>query len=107
VIYSLGLWWIIWSPTEEITYQAYSLPRLQALFGRPWIALLLTAFWWGLQHCFLPLILDWDYIAWRFFAFFPGAIVALLVYSRTRRLPPLIFAHCPMDIVAAVMTLRF
>jgi hypothetical protein len=24
IAYSLGLWWLIWSPTEEITYQAYA-----------------------------------------------------------------------------------
>ena len=32
VIYSLSMWWIVWSPTEEMTYQAFALPRIQALF---------------------------------------------------------------------------
>lgn len=107
VIYSLSAWWIIWSPTEEMTYQAYALPRLQALSGRRWIAILVVAFWWGLQHSFFPLILDWHYVAWRFLAFFPGATVFLLVYSWTRRLPPLIAAHWLMDILAALITVRF
>ncbi len=34
LVYSLSLWWMIWSPTEESTYNGYALPRMQALTGR-------------------------------------------------------------------------
>jgi len=104
VIYSLSVWWMIWSATEEVTYQAYTLPRLQALAGRAWFAILLVSFWWTLQHSFLPLIPDWHYIIWRFLAFLPGVMVMTLIYQRTRRLPPLIFAHYLMDFSAMLMT---
>ena len=107
VIYSVSVWWIIWSPTEEMTYQAYVLPRIRALSGRWWITIPLVAFWWALQHSFFPLILDWHYVAWRFLAFLPGVIVFTLIYARTRRLPPLILAHWPMDILAALITIKF
>jgi len=103
VIYGLSLWWILWSPTEETTYQAYCLPRLEALTGRTWAAMLITGFWWTAQHCALPFIPDWRYLAYRFFAFFPGVICLMLLYLRTRRLMPLIFAHWPMDIAAAII----
>ena len=106
VIYSLSLWWIIWSPTEEMTYQAYALPRLQALLGRWWITIPVVSLWWALQHSFFPLILDWHYVAWRFLAFLPGVTVFMLVYLRTRRLPPLIVAHWPMDILAVLITVK-
>jgi hypothetical protein len=46
VIYSFSIWWLIWSPTEEMTYNGYALPRLQALTGRKWIAVALVGFWW-------------------------------------------------------------
>jgi hypothetical protein len=46
VVYSLSLWWIIWSPTEEATYQAYVLPRMRALTGRTWVAFLIVGFVW-------------------------------------------------------------
>ena len=29
IVYSLSLWWIIWSPTEEMTYQGYALPAFK------------------------------------------------------------------------------
>ena len=45
VLYGLFIWWILWSPTEETTYQAYCLPRLEALTGRTWVAMLIVGFW--------------------------------------------------------------
>jgi uncharacterized protein len=107
MVYSLSIWWMIWSATEEMTYQAYALPRLQALSGRAWISVLVVSFWWTLQHSFLPLILDWHYVVWRFLAFLPGVVVMTLIYHRTRRLLPLIFAHCLMDFSAMLITLKF
>ncbi len=103
-VYSLTVWWVIWSPIEEMTYQAYVLPRLQALTGRTWVAVAITGFWWASQHCALPFIADWRYVAFRFLAFFPGVLALMLLYLRTRRLAPLIVAQWPMDILAAIMT---
>lgn len=107
VVYTLSIWWIIWSPTEEITYQGYALPRLEALSHHSSIAVAVVAFWWAFQHSVLPLVLDWKYIVWRFGAFVPGVLVTILIYRRTRRLAPLIIAHWPMDIAAAIFTLKF
>jgi len=103
-IYGLSLWWMIWSPTEETTYQAYALPRLQALTGRTWVAFLVVGFWWAAQHSALPFIPDWRYLLFRFLAFLPGVLAMMLIYLRTRRLAPLIVAHWPMDIAGAIMT---
>jgi uncharacterized protein len=103
VLYGLSIWWILWSPTEEATYQAYCLPRLEVLTGRTWAAMLIVGFWWTAQHCALPFIPDWRYLAYRFVAFSPGVICLMLLYLRTRRLMPLIFAHWPMDIAAAII----
>ncbi|HEY1255096.1 MAG TPA: CPBP family intramembrane glutamic endopeptidase [Terracidiphilus sp.] len=103
-VYSVTLWWMIWSPTEETTYQAYAMPRLQALTGRTWIAVVIVGFFWTVQHCALPFVPDWRYLAFRFVAFLPGVLALMALYLRTRRLMPLVIAHWPMDIVAAIMT---
>lgn len=107
IVYSLSVWWMIWSPTEELTYQGYALPRLRALGGNSWIAVSVVAFWWALQHSFMPLLLDWKYVLWRFLGFLPGVLVMIAVYARTRRLAPLIVAHWLLDISGAVMTIKF
>jgi hypothetical protein len=105
VIYSRWLWWPLWSVTEETTYQAFALTRLEKLLNHRILAIVLVAFWWTGQHCFFPFIPDWRYVAWRFFAFLPAVLAIILLYSRTRRLPPMIAAHWPMDIAAAWWTL--
>jgi hypothetical protein len=105
VIYSLSVWWLIWSPTEEMTYNGYVLPRIQALTGSKWIAVVMVGFWWALQHSFLPLIWDWKYVLWRFLFFLPGVLAWLIAYLWIRRLFPLILAHWPMDVSAQIYTL--
>jgi uncharacterized protein len=103
VVYSLSLWWIIWSPTEEATYQAYALPRMRALIGRTWGSFVIVGSVWAFQHSLLPFITDWRFILFRTLAFAPGAFAMMAIYWRTRRLAPLIVAHWPMDIAGALM----
>jgi len=107
VLYSLLIWWPIWSATEELTYQGYLASRLAALTRYRWVVYSLVGFWWALQHCFLPFVADWRLVLYRFLAFLPGVLVFLAIYLRTRRLAPLIVAHWMMDLSAAVMTLSF
>jgi hypothetical protein len=103
-VYSLTVWWVIQSATEEMTYQGYVLPRLEALTGRTWIAVSITGFWWAAQHFMIPFVPDWHYVAYRFLMFLPPLLLLMPVYLRMRRLGPLIVAHWPMDILAAIMT---
>jgi hypothetical protein len=103
-VYTLSMWWLVWSPTEEITYQAYVLPRLRALTGRPRLAFLIVAFFFAGQHCMMPFVADWRYIVFRFLSFLPGCMLLIAAYLRTRRVAPLVFAQWPMDIAAAVIT---
>ena len=106
IVYSFSIWLLIWSPTEEITYQGYSLPRILAVSQRWWVAVLIVSFWWALQHSFIPLIFDWRYIAWRFLAFWPAMIVLNLLYLRIRRLAPFVLAHWALDTLALIITLK-
>jgi hypothetical protein len=50
VIYSLSVFWLVWSPTEEVIYQAYCAARLQLLTGRTWATVTWVGFWWAFQH---------------------------------------------------------
>lgn len=106
VVYSFSIWLLIWSPTEEITYQGYSLPRIYALSRRWWVAVLIVSFWWALQHSFIPLIFEWRYILWRFAAFWPAMIALNLLYLRIRRLAPFVLAHWALDTLALIITVK-
>ena len=104
--YSLSVFWLVWSPTEEVIYQAYCAARLRALTGRTWVTVTVVGFWWAFQHSLFPLVLDWRLIVFRFLQFLPLVVVAQLIYLRTRCLPRMIIMHWPMDLLAARLTLR-
>jgi len=103
-VYTLTVWWIIQSATEEMTYQGYVLPRLQALTGRSWMAVAIVGFWWAAQHCMVPFVADWRYVVYRFVMMLPSLILIMLIYLRIRRLSPFVIAHWPMDFAVAIMT---
>ncbi len=105
VLYSRLLWWPIWSITEELTFQGYSLPRLQVITGRTWLAMVLVSFGWSIQHSFLPWI-DLQHAAYLFMTFVPLTVAMQLIYLRLRRLPPLIVAHWLMDLTNVFFMLQ-
>jgi len=106
VVYSLSIFWLVWSPTEEVIYQAYCAARLQVLTGSTWATVTLVGFWWAFQHSVFPLVFDGRLVVFRFLQFLPLVVVFQLIYLRTRRLPRMILMHWPMDLFAAVLTLK-
>jgi Type II CAAX prenyl endopeptidase Rce1-like len=106
IVYSLSVFWLVWSPTEEVIYQAYCAARLQILTGSTWATVTLVGFWWAFQHSVFPLVFDWRLVVFRFLQFLPLVVILQLIYLRTRRLPRMIMMHWPMDLFAAVLTLR-
>lgn len=106
VVYSLSIFWLVWSPTEEVIYQAYCSARLKALTGKTWAAVTWVGFWWAFQHSVFPLVFDLRLIVFRSLQFLPLVVMYQLIYLRTRQLPRMIFAHWPMDLFAAILTLK-
>jgi membrane protease YdiL (CAAX protease family) len=102
-LYSVVVWPVIWAAAEQMAYNGYAAPRLQALTGNTWPALLITNLGYGLQHIALPSLPDVRFMLYRFL---PAVVVGLtmtLVYLRLRRLRPLIFAHWFADVTSAVL----
>ena len=106
IFYSQTIWWLVWSFTEQLTYQGYCLPRLEVLFGRRWVAVLLVGLAWALQHSILPFIPDLRYLIWRFVGFLPLVIIFPILYLRERRLLPFIIAQYGMDIASSIISMR-
>jgi hypothetical protein len=105
-VYSLSIFWLVWSPAEEVIYQAYCAARLQVLTGSTWATVAWVGFWWAFQHSVFPLVFDARLVVFRFLQFLPLVVVFQLIYLRTRRLPRMIVMHWPMDLFAAVLTLK-
>jgi membrane protease YdiL (CAAX protease family) len=106
-IYSLLVWWVIWSFTESVYYNGYLFPRLEALHRRTWIAIWIVGFFWALQHVFFPFIPDARYVFWRFLQFLGIGLVMPWLISRLRRLRPLIITHWLMDFTGVLLTIQF
>ena len=105
-IHSLLIWWLIWSPTESTFYNGYLFPRLEVLTGKTWKAILLVGFFWTLQHIFFPFIPDGKYLVWRFIQFIGIGFLMPWLFSRIRRLRPLIITHWLMDIMSVLLTIK-
>jgi membrane protease YdiL (CAAX protease family) len=103
-LYSLIVWPFIWAFAEEMTYQGYALPRLEVLSGRAWLAVIIVGFGWALQHSALPLMADWRFAVSRFGSSLLIGIVLPIIYLRTRRLLPFIFAHWAANFVSVLMS---
>lgn len=103
-LYARLIWWVIWSATEEMTYNGYILPRLQVLTGgRTWLAVGIVGLVWAFQHSFLPFIPDERVFLYLGIQMIPLTMIMQLVYLRFRRLPAMILLHWGMDLFSAIM----
>jgi hypothetical protein len=105
LLYSLIIWVPIWAFAEDNVYFGYSLPRVEALTGRKWLAVVVVGFFAALQHVFLPFRLEWQWLVYRFVSFVPLSIVWSWLYLRQRRLLPLHVIHWGSDIVVPLQVL--
>ena len=103
-LYSLIVWPVIWAVAEDSTYLGYCLPRIEALSGKTWVALVIVGFFSALQHIFLPFKLDLQWTVARLVAFVPLVIVLMLLYRRQRRLLPLHVLHWGLNFAAVLLT---
>ncbi len=91
---------------ETPTYFAYCMPRLAAVTGRGWQALLICALMLAAQHIAFPLIFDLRFIVWRLLMFVPFALwIGFVLYKRPRLLPYIMVGHSLMDFSLIFMLL--
>lgn len=86
------------SLVETPTYIGYALPRLQQKLHSVWIAAVLVGLALAFQHVALPIVADVPYMLWRFAAFIPLAIALGFIYTRTKKLLPIVLVHGIMDL---------
>lgn len=65
-------------------------------------AILIPAFFFALQHCFIPTLFDAKYIMYRFLSFLPLTIILCWYYNKKRNPLPIMIGHTIID-VATVM----
>jgi hypothetical protein len=96
-IYAVLVWPFIWGLTEQMTYNGYLVPRFQVVCGSTAAVVGIVAFVWSLQHVFMPLTFDPQFMAFRLLSPIPYSVFGTLLYLRLRRLLPFVIAHVLMD----------
>lgn len=68
-------------------------------------AILLPAFFYALQHCFIPTIFDARYMTYRFLSFLPLTVVFCVYYYKKRDPLPIMIGHTLLDLATGMMIL--
>jgi membrane protease YdiL (CAAX protease family) len=80
-----------------MTYNGYRLPRFQVLSRRTWVAVVVVALVWSMQHAFMPLTFDPKFMTFRLLSPIPQSLFVTILYLRLRRVLPFAVAHAVMD----------
>ena len=64
-------------------------------------AIFVPAFFYALQHCFIPVLLDGRYIIYRFLSFLPLTIILCWYYYEKRNPLPIMVGHAFIDLATA------
>lgn len=101
LIYSFTIFPIVWGFTEQITYNGYLFPRLEAYTKSTWKAYLIIVPFFTIQHITLPLKYgNAQALIYGAIWTLPLVLVIIYLYIRTRRLLPLIIAHYLIEVFA-------
>lgn len=70
-----------------------------------WASIFVPAFFFALQHSFIPVLFDVKYILYRFLSFLPLTIILCIYYYKKRNPVPVIIGHAVIDLATAVQIL--
>ena len=65
------------------------------------LAIAVPAFFFALQHCFIPALFDWRYMAYRFVSFLPLTVIFCLYFRKKRDPLPIMIGHALLDLATA------
>ncbi len=87
---------------EDGLYLGYG---LNICSGKKWLIISLTAFFYALQHCFIPFLPDIRFILYRFFSFLPLTFLFSFWYQRNKNPVPFMMSHFILNIATSVQIL--
>lgn len=70
-----------------------------------YIAVLVPAFFFALQHSFIPTLFDVRYILYRFLSFLPLTIILSWYYYKKRNPLPIMVGHTIIDVITVMQIL--
>ena len=74
-------------------------------FKNKYEAILVPAFFYALQHSFIPLLFDFKFIIYRLLSFLPLTIIFCYYYYKKKNPVPMMIGHTIVEIASVVMIL--
>ena len=74
-------------------------------FKNKYLSVLAPAFFYALQHSFIPVLFDAKYILYRFLSFLPLTIIFCFYYSKKKNPVPIMIGHAIVEIASVVLVL--
>ena len=74
-------------------------------FKNKYVAIFVPAFFYALQHCFIPTLFDTKYIIYRFLSFLPLTIILCWYYQNKKNPVPVIIGHALIEVASVVLIL--
>lgn len=90
---------------EMPLYFGYSLKRINNQTKNKYFAICYVTFFYALQHSFIPLLMDFDYMVYRFLSFLPLAIFVGYKFLKEDDLTKALIGHGILDISTAMQVL--
>jgi membrane protease YdiL (CAAX protease family) len=70
-----------------------------------YLSICIPAFFYALQHSFIPTLLDGKYIVYRFLSFLPLTIILCWYYKKKQNPLPIMVGHALIEIASVAMIL--
>ena len=74
-------------------------------FKNKYAAIIIPAFFYALQHCFIPTMFDAKYMLYRFISFLPLTVIFCWYYHKKKNPLPMMIAHAVLDYATAMTIL--
>ena len=87
---------------EDGLYLGYA---INSVSGNKWVNASLAAFFYALQHSFIPFLPDGIFILYRFLSFLPLTVMICFWYQKARNPLPFMIGHFILNIATAVQIL--
>lgn len=74
-------------------------------FKNKYLGILIPAFFYALQHSFIPTLFDGKYIIYRFLSFLPLTIILCWYYQKNKNPVPIMIGHALIEMASVVLIL--
>ena len=74
-------------------------------FKNKYMAIIVPAVFYALQHCFIPTLFDGKYIIYRFLSFLPLTIILCWYYHKHKNPVPIMIGHALIEMASVIMIL--